>query len=103
MKSSRQALLLGMLMAAGAIAAPSIASAGIMIDIDVAPPPIRVETMPPPRVGYVWAPGDWEWRGHAHVWVAGRYIVERRGYRWVPDHWEQRGPHWHHERGHWER
>ena len=103
MKSSRQALLLGMLMTAGAIAAPSIASAGIMIDIDVAPPPIRAETMPPPRVGYVWAPGYWEWRGHAHVWVAGRYIVERRGYRWVPDHWEQRGPHWHHERGHWER
>jgi len=88
MKASRKALLLGLMLAAGAGAAP---------------PPIRVEPMPPPRVGYVWAPGFWEWRGHEHVWVAGRWVGERRGYHWIPDRWEQRGPHWHHERGHWER
>ena len=103
MKGSRRALLLGLVIAAGAVAAPTMASAGVVVDIDVAPPPIRVEPVPPPRVGYVWTPGFWEWRGHEHVWVPGRWMGERRGYRWVPDRWEQRGPHWHHERGHWER
>jgi hypothetical protein len=69
----------------------------------VAPPPVRVETVPGPRVGYVWAPGYWQWRHHAHVWVPGRYMHERRGYHWVEPRWEQRGPHWHNEPGHWER
>jgi hypothetical protein len=103
MKTSHKALLLGLVMGASAVVAPAIASAGIAIDIDVAPPPIRVETVPDPRVGYVWAPGFWEWRDGAHVWIPGHHIREHRGYRWVPDHWDQRGPHWHHERGHWER
>ncbi len=103
MKGSRKALLLGLMMAAGAVAVPTLASAGIAIDIDVAPPPVRVETIPPPQVGFVWAPGFWEWRGHAHVWVPGRYIHERRGYHWVGDGWVQRGPHWHRVPGHWER
>jgi len=103
MKGSRRALLLGLVIAAGAVAAPTMASAGVFIDIDVAPPPVRVEAAPPPREGFVWAPGFWEWRGGAHVWVPGRWIGERRGYHWVPDRWEPRGPHWHHERGHWER
>jgi hypothetical protein len=103
MKASRKALLLGMMMAAGAVAAPTIASAGVAVDIDIAPPPVRVETVPEPRVGFVWAPGFWEWRGGAHVWVPGHYIHERHGYHWVPDRWDQRGPHWHHEPGHWER
>lgn len=103
MNVSRKALLMGLLVAASAVAAPSIASAGVSIDIDIAPPPVRVEAVPPVRVGYVWAPGYWEWRDHAHVWVGGRWIGERRGYHWVPDRWEPRGPHWHHEAGHWER
>jgi len=103
MKASGHALLLSVLMAVGGAAVPTIASAGVNIDIDVAPPPIRVETIPAPRVGYVWAPGFWEWRDRAHVWVPGHYIREHRGYHWVGDHWVQRGPHWHHEAGHWER
>jgi len=103
MNASRKALLLGLVLAVGAGSLPTIASAGVAIDIDVAPPPVRVEPVPEPRVGFVWAPGYWEWRDHAHVWVPGHYIHERRGYHWVPARWEQRGPHWHHEPGHWER
>jgi len=103
MKASHRAFLLGLFMSAGAIAAPTIAAAAVFIDIDIAPPPVRIEMVPQPRVGYVWAPGYWEWSGHEHVWVGGRWIGERRGYHWVPDRWEQRGPHWHHEVGHWER
>ena len=37
MQVSRKALLLGLMLAAGAATAPGIASAGISIDIDVAP------------------------------------------------------------------
>jgi|SRR6185312_13084632 len=103
MQVSRKALLLGLMLAAGAATAPGIASAGVSIDINVAPPPVRVETVPAPRIGFIWAPGYWEWRDRAHVWVPGRYIHERRGYHWVPDRWDQRGRKWHHERGHWER
>jgi WXXGXW repeat (2 copies) len=95
--------LLGLCMAASAVTAPTIALAGVAIDIDIAPPPLRIETAPPPRVGFFWAPGYWAYRGHEHVWVGGRWVAERRGYHWVPDHWEQRGPHWHYERGRWER
>jgi hypothetical protein len=101
MNASRQAVFLGLLIAMAAAASPTIVSAGVAIDIDVAPPPVRIETVPPPRVGYIWAPGYWSWSYHEHVWVGGRYIVERRGYHWVPDRWEQRGPHWHHVEGYW--
>ena len=69
----------------------------------IAPPPVRVETVPQPRAGFVWAPGYWDYRGHDHIWVGGRWVHERPGFRWVPDRWEQRGPHWHHAQGHWER
>ena len=67
MNASRKALLLGLMLATGAVAAPTIASAGVAIDIDVAPPPVRVEAVPEPRVGFVWAPRYWAWQDGAHV------------------------------------
>jgi hypothetical protein len=103
MKASRKALFLGLCMAASAITAPTIALAGVSVDVDLAPPPVRVEEVPAARPGYVWAPGYWDYRGHEHVWVGGRWMHERHGYHWVGDHWEQRGPHWHHVRGYWAR
>ena len=81
---------------------PAIGSARVNVDIDVAPPAPREEVIPAPRVGYVWAPGYWNWSGHEHVWVGGRWVSERRGHHWVADHWEQHGNHWHHEPGHWD-
>ena len=103
MKIKVQAAFATLLVAVGALGLPAVSSAGINVDIDVAPPEPRVEGIPPPRVGYVWAPGYWAWRNGAHVWVGGHWVGERRGYHWVPDRWEQVGPHWHYWRGHWER
>jgi hypothetical protein len=105
MNGTTKVLLMASCIAGGAGVAPTLAMAGvgIGIDIDIAPPAQRIEVVPGPRPGYVWAPGYWEYRDRGHVWVPGRWVGERRGYRWVPDRWEQRGPHWHHERGHWER
>jgi hypothetical protein len=103
MNSRGKAFFAGMMLAAGAIVVPAVSSAGVSVDVNLAPPAPRVETVPGPRMGYVWAPGYWDYRGGGHVWVPGRYRHERRGYHWVPDRWDPRGPRWHHERGHWER
>jgi hypothetical protein len=99
----RKAVLATLILATAAAAWPAVSSAAVGIDIDVAPPPPRVEVLPPPRIGYEWAPGYWAWRHGAHVWIRGRWLVARPGYRWAPAHWEQRGPHWHYWRGHWQR
>jgi hypothetical protein len=79
------------------------AYSGVGVDIEVAPPPPFAIEAPPPRPGYVWAPGFWRWEGHRHVWVGGHFMRERRGYHWAPDHWKEHGGRYHYERGHWER
>ncbi|KKB64517.1 hypothetical protein WM40_05535 [Robbsia andropogonis] len=38
-----------------------------------APPPLRVEVVPPPRVGYAWVRGHWQWDGRAYAWVPGHW------------------------------
>ncbi len=100
---SRRAFALTACLASGVLCVPLVASAGIGIDINIAPPAPQVEVVPGPRPGFIWAPGYWGWVGGRHVWVAGRWRHERPGYHWVPDRWDQRGPRWHYNRGHWER
>ena len=85
----------------GAIASGTVGARAI-IDIDVAPPAPREEVVPPPRAGFVWAPGYWNWDGHKHVWAKGHWEKEHPGRHWVADRWEQRDGHWHHNAGHWE-
>jgi hypothetical protein len=97
-KSAMLCVALGL----GAGLLPSIGSARGYVEIDVAPPPPREEFIPEARIGYVWAPGYWEWNGRRHVWISGHYIREYRGHRWVADHWDERHGRWYHERGHWE-
>jgi hypothetical protein len=99
----RNALVGAMLMIAG-VAMPTAGLARkVVVDIEVAPPPARVEVVPASRAGYVWAPGYWRWdRGH-HVWVKGYWVRERRGYHWTAHRWQERGKRWHFEAGHWDR
>lgn len=86
-------------------AAPQV-SVGVGVGIGVAPPQPRFERVPPPRAGYVWAPGYWVWspRMHRHVWMGGRWMRVRPGYRYVPARWRH-GPHghWYFNGGHWVR
>jgi hypothetical protein len=89
-------------LALGAISIPIVSEARTVI-VEVAPPPARVEVVPAPRVGYVWAPGYWNWNGHRHVWVGGRWVGERHGYHWEAHHWEEREGHWHFREGGWRR
>ena len=85
-----------------AVAAPSLSSARVYLDVNLAPPPPQEEVIPEARVGYVWAPGYWDYDGHRHVWTKGHWEHEHHGHHWVADRWEQNGDKWHHSRGHWE-
>ena len=95
--------LCSLLLATAALAAPSVGQARVDFFVNVAPPPPRVEVVPPPRPGYVWAPGYWRWHGHRYVWVRGYWLHGRHGRHWVPAHWVQNGPRWHYVPGYWAR
>lgn len=80
-----------------------VGSGGVSVAIDLGTPPPapRIEVIPPPRVGYLWAPGYWAWTGHRHEWVTGRWLEARAGYRHYPGRWERRGERWFFEPEHW--
>ena len=69
----------------------------------MAPPPPRMEVLPPPRVGYVWAPGQWEWVGGRHAWIGGVWMPARPGYVYHGPEWRQRHGHWVYYEGRWGR
>jgi hypothetical protein len=87
----------------GAAVIPESVSAGSDIVTGAPPPPDRIEHAPPPRDGYVWGAGHWEWNGRSYVWTSGTWIPERRAAHWVVARWEQVGTQWHYIAGHWER
>ncbi len=88
--------------ALGAVAsAPAAAQA--VFQVQVAPPAPRYEAIPPPRGGYVWVPGYWDWRGNRHFWRAGYWERARPGYHYAPARWVQVGNHWEMHRGYWGR
>lgn len=62
---------------------------GVLTLVDIAPPPPQYEIMPPPRSGFVWAPGHWNWNGGQYVWSPGRWEQVRAGYRFVAPQWER--------------
>jgi hypothetical protein len=101
--------LLGAIVAAASLMGllPTAATAQYSGIVSVAPPAPLYERTPPPRDGYVWAPGHHEWRGNQYVWIPGRWLESRNGYeyrepRWVQrangewylvgNNWERRGP-----------
>ena len=68
-----------------------------------APPPARVEEMPPPRRGYQWVPGYWAREGRRYVWHDGTWVRARPGYAYRQPEWAQRDGRWHQRPGRWER
>ncbi len=93
--------IVGAALTAALIAAPVAGRAQVSFDVTIAPPAPQYEVVPPPRPGFVWAPGYWGWRGGRWVWGPGHWIVARPGYRWAPDGWVRRGAGWHYVPGHW--
>ena len=87
----------------GAIATPLPSAAQVDIQLNFAPPAPRYEPVPPPRAGYVWAPGHWQWRGNTHVWVGGSWEPARAGYVYRAPTWVERNGRWHYQASRWDR
>lgn len=91
-------------LALGAAAlAPTTALAQVDFSLVIgnAPPPLRYESLPPARHGYVWAPGYWRWDGYRHVWTAGHWLRERPGYHYNPSQWVRVDNGWGWREGGW--
>lgn len=56
-----------------------------------------------PGVGYVWADGDWRWRGGRYVYSNGYWARPRGSRMWVNGNWAQTGKGYYWRRGHWKR
>jgi len=100
----RKLLARGMAAAAlAAMAVPAHARANVDLFVNVGPPPAYYEVVPAQRVGFVWAPGHWAWRGHRHVWLAGHWVRNRPGFVYVPARWVDYGGRWVYRPGAWRR
>ncbi|WP_413456766.1 YXWGXW repeat-containing protein [Herbaspirillum huttiense] len=96
-------IIFACLLALGASAAvlPD-AQAQVSVNINIgAPPPPRAEPLPPPRHGYVWAPGFWDWDGYRHIWREGHWVRARPGYVYAQPVWRQGPRGWELDRGGW--
>ncbi|AMO99341.1 hypothetical protein CAter10_1575 [Collimonas arenae] len=87
--------------AAAFMPSQAMAQIGVNITIGTPPPPPRYEVVPPPRVGYVWAPGYWNWDGRRHVWAGGHWERARSGYLYDRPEWRQGPNGWELRRGGW--
>jgi hypothetical protein len=103
MQAARKLLLGAAIALAGAGALCGNADARAVIYATVEPPVLRVETVPPPRVGYVWVQGYWGWGHGRYRWHHGHWVRERRGYHYVPSRWDRDGHRWRYHEGRWER
>ncbi|KAF1008512.1 MAG: hypothetical protein GAK28_00933 [Luteibacter sp.] len=97
------ATALGLAVGAASFAPLATAREVIVTTVRVAPPPPRYEVVPGPRVGYVWAPGYWNWYGGRYVWIGGRWYAGRPGYVYHPPVWRPYGGGWRIERETWVR
>ncbi len=88
---------------AAALASARPAAARTEILVNVAPPPVRYEVVPAPRVGMVWIPGYWAWRGHRHVWLRGHWQRHRPGYVYAPARWVEQDGRWRYYAPAWNR
>jgi hypothetical protein len=91
------------LVSLGAFLLPATAQAAVAISVQVAPPAPVYERVPPPRRGYVWAPGHYEYRHGRYVWSGGRWLTARPGYAYHRPDWVQRNGRWYYSQGRWDR
>jgi hypothetical protein len=65
-------------------------SAGVILRITVAPPPLRVYVQPPcPAEGYIWTPGYWKYTRDGYIWIPGAWVQPPElGFLFTPGYWE---------------
>ncbi|HEY2511970.1 MAG TPA: hypothetical protein VGI39_13980 [Polyangiaceae bacterium] len=71
--------------------------------VEVAPPAVRVEVIPPAPPQHFWIAGYWGWHGGRHVWMPGRYERVRPGWGYERAHWAHERHGWHLAPGRWHR
>jgi hypothetical protein len=98
-------LILGAMIASALVAtsASKPVRANTDIYLDFGPPAVRYEAIPAARVGYVWAPGYWDWRGSRHVWIRGHWVRERPGYVYYAPEWRYHEGRWRFRGERWDR
>ena len=90
--------------ALGSLALPAAARTNVDVVVNFGAPPAPVyEYAAAPRIGFVWAPGYWDWRGARCHWVTGHYVRNRPGYVYRQTHWYAHDGRWHLARGGWDR
>ena len=65
------------------------ARAGIVVSVQIAPPPLVVYAQPPiPAPGYLWTPGYWAYGDEGYFWVPGTWVMAPfQGALWTPGYW----------------
>ena len=96
-------LIVSALVAAGFIGTAPVALADVDVYLNFAPPPPRVEVVPAPRAGYIWAPGHYVYRDGRHVWIGGSFVAERPGYVYHSPRWVERSGRWYYQPPRWDR
>jgi hypothetical protein len=72
------------------LAVPVVSSAGIILQIGIAPPPLPVYEQPLcPGDGYLWTPGYWAYDDvDGYFWVPGTWVLAPEpGFLWTPGYW----------------
>src|SRR5579863_8377813 len=88
---------------AALIAAPAVASAGVIIQVGIAPPVLPVYVQPViPGEGYIWTPGYWAYGPEGYYWVPGTWVMAPTpGFLWTPAYWGWEGGFYHFHEGYW--
>jgi len=81
----------------------SMAYAGVVFSVNIAPPPITVFDQPPcPGDGYIWAPGYYQYGDYGYYWVSGHWVLPPAvGMLWTPGYWGSEGGGYHWHAGYW--
>lgn len=88
------ARILGLTVLAASMQTANAQPSSVNIHVGIRPPATRIERVPAPRAGHVWASGYWGWNGRTHVWFGGHWEPERPGYRFVAASWVLVGGEW---------
>jgi hypothetical protein len=106
--SSRRARLLSLLAApmtvAILMALPTTSFAGIILQVNIAPPMIPVYEQPPlPGDGYIWTPGYWAYDDEdGYFWVPGTWVQPPTvGVLWTPGYWGWNDGQYVYNEGYW--
>ena len=74
-KTFRLLIANAVLIAAGASAVASASAEEVVVIAPSAPPAVRYEAVPAPRVGFHWVPGHWVEHGPNYRWVEGHWAA----------------------------